>query len=328
MVKYKPILICLMLVVLLTSCFNDSASESNEVLLNSIIADNSSETDSKQSFSFNSSLNVFYTNSTQVPLGNAMNINRDELISLKLQTNVSPDTSLDSDNIIMRIWILLDGSPIEFSINENNEFKMVNDISVIAFLDQYAEINFHVSKSIKLITIVCMYYPEDIPSRGVGSYSGEISYTIINTAHTEDSTPLNLSSDYYVDIPQKEENYGLDIGGLSVEENGNKVLEPHFYEDVMLSGNENLYIKFNSGKDKETPYYIVLLCNGTMVKAFNNNYSYKVNCQNGKRTFQYPVPSEFIPESGLHTFQAIVIPADVGEDLSSYSTPKTRVQIS
>jgi len=53
-----------------------------------------------------------------------------------------------------------------------------------------------------------------------------------------------------------------------------------------------------------------------------------VNCQNGKRTFQYSVPIELIPESGLHTFQAIAIPADAGEDLSSYSTPKTRVQIS
>ena len=119
MVKYKPILLCLMLAVLLTSCFNDSASESNGILLNSIIVGNSSETDSKQSFSFNSSLNVF-----------------------------------------------------------------------------------------------------------------------------------------------------------------------------------------------------------------DNNYSYKVNCQNGKRTFQYSVPIELIPESGLHTFQAIAIPADAGEDLSSYSTPKTRVQIS
>lgn len=47
MVKYKPILLCLMLAVLLTSCFNDSASESNGILLNSIIAGNSSETDSK-----------------------------------------------------------------------------------------------------------------------------------------------------------------------------------------------------------------------------------------------------------------------------------------
>lgn len=326
MLKYKSILICVALVIILSSCFNNK-SENNDVSLDSTIADNSLKADLKPSFSFSSSLNVFYSHKAAVPLGNALDIKGHELISLKLLSNVSPDTSLDNDNITMRIWILLDGSPIEFGVN-NNEFKMVNDISVKGFSDETTEISFHASKSIKLITIICVYYPEDIPSRGLGAYSGEISYTIINNTAVQDSISSSLYSDYYIDIPQKEENYGIDLGVIPVGENGNKVVEPHFDEDVILSENKNLYIKFNSGEDCEMPYYVIVLCDGIMINVFDNNYSQKVDCLNGERTFEYPIPSEFIPESGLHTYQVIAIPAGVGEDLSSYSTPKIRVQLS
>lgn len=65
-----------------------------------------------------------------------------------------------------------------------------------------------------------------------------------------------------------------------------------------------------------------------ILDIFNNEYTYTVDCLNGSRTFQYCISSEFIPDSGMHTFQAIAIPANVTEDLTSYSTPKIRVQVS
>ena len=165
-----------------------------------------------------------------------------------LLTNVSPDKSLDNMNITMRIWVMVDGSPIEFSIGDDDKYENTKDISVEASLDQFTEINFNISNEVKLITIICIYFPEEIPERGLGAYSGEISYTITNTAYSKGSSLLNLPSDYYVDVPHREENYGLDIGALTVEENSNKVVELHFYEDVMLTGeNQNLYVKFNRG---------------------------------------------------------------------------------
>lgn len=129
-------------------------------------------------------------------------------------------------------------------------------------------------------------------------------------------------------MPQKEENYGIDIGVFSIEENNNKALEMHFYDDVILNSKEDdLLIKFNSGDKKEIPYHIFVLCDGVMIDAFDNNSSCVVNCSNGLKTFQYTIPSEYIPEFGLHTFQAVATPAEPSEDLSSYATPKIRVQI-
>lgn len=326
MQRYKSILICIILVILLTSCFNEEnkANENPKSSLNSMIVSDSSEENFEAGFSFNSSLNVFYSNNNSSPLENKIDVKGNELLSLKLLTNVSPDKSLDNMNITMRIWVMVDGSPIEFSIGDDDKYENTKDISVEASLDQFTEINFNISNEVKLITIICVYFPEEIPERGLGAYSGEISYTITNTAYSEGSSLLNLPSDYYVDVPHREENYGLDIGALTVKENSNKVVELHFYEDIMLTGeNKNLYVKFNSGNKKEIPYYIIVLCDGTMIDIFDKNYSYKVDCLKGIRTYQYCIPS-----SGLHTFQVIAIPADIGEDLSTYSTHKVRVQIS
>ncbi len=78
---------------------------------------------------------------------------------------------------------------------------------------------------------------------------------------------------------------------------------------------------------KLLPYYIFLLCDGKIIKAFDDKYTYKVNCLNGDRTFQYLIPNKLLPDSGLHTFQAFAIPAEKYDNLNSYSTKKIRIML-
>lgn len=48
----------------------------------------------------------------------------------------------------------------------------------------------------------------------------------------------NSNSNFYINIPKKEEYNGIDIGELTVKDNDNRALETHFYNDVLLT-NEN-----------------------------------------------------------------------------------------
>lgn len=331
----KIILIGMILTVMLTGCFNKKNSEinNNESLLNSTIDYSSFEntTELNKDFTFNTSLNAFYNNSSYTPLENKIEINKNELVNIKVLTNVTTDKSMYTEYAPMRMWILADGKPIEFCINNNDKYKIFNDIFVEVANDNLTDVSFNCSYDVNIITKVCVYFPEDIPERGLGSYSGEISYTILNSAHSIDDNlkNSNSNSNFYINIPKKEEYYGIDIGELTVKDNDNRALETHFYNDVLLTNeNKNLYVKFNSGDKKEISYYILVLCDGMLVDIFDGNYSYEVNCLNGSRTYQYCIPNNYIPDSGLHTFQAIAIPADKSEDLTSYSTPKIRVQIS
>lgn len=309
-----------------TSCFKTTHE-------NSDLKTNNARYNTTQSpepeFVFNSSLNILYGDDSDLkPLENKIKITESKRMTFKMLTNVSPDKSMCTQNIPMRIWILIDGNPVEFSIKDNN-YQIYNDVSTDAFVDQITDVTFNVSKKNKIITVLCVFFPEDIPERGLGSYSGEISYTIINSECPLINNSYKNYSENYVVVEAKDDNFGIDIGQLTVKDNNNKVVENHFYEDISLKDKEKkLYFKFNNGNKTSLPYFVMILCDGHMIDIFNNKYIYTVDCLNGSRTFQYCISSEFIPDSGLHTFQAIATPANVTEDFTSYSTPKIRVQLS
>ena len=123
----KIILIGMILTVMLTGCFNKKNSEinNNESLLNSTIDYSSFEntTELNKDFTFNTSLNAFYNNSSYTPLENKIEINKNELVNIKVLTNVTTDKSMYTEYAPMRMWILADGKPIEFCINNNDKYK-------------------------------------------------------------------------------------------------------------------------------------------------------------------------------------------------------------
>ncbi len=278
-----------------------------------------------EGFSFDSSINVFPEGDTSVALGYKMEINKGEITKIKLITSVTPDKSMIAENIPLRIWIIADGVPIDFSVN-NGEYKPVHDVTVDANKDITTDVSFVCSKDVRIVTIECVYFPEDIPQLGK-QYGAQVSYTLVNTAYSSEEDFQDSNEQYYVDVLGTETNYGIDVGVLAVEENYNKVSEPHQYEDVVLKTEDNeLLIKFNSGT-AEISYYIFILCDGEMLRVFDNDYTCLVDCASGLKTYQYAIPGEFIPESGLHTFQVIATPAEKGDNLISYSSTKVRVQI-
>lgn len=325
--KKYIILYVTVLITFLVGCSeraNNNLSMDNTTITEYNTTD-SVEDDSGSFFSFSSVLNVFY-NESNIPLENKISVDEDKLISLSLLSNVTPDKSLAQSNIPVRIWVIADETPIEFSLFGSENYAVSNDVIVDAMKDQWVDISFMASKNMKMITIFYLYFPEDIPEQGKGTYGGGITYSIVNTEYAGNKNNSDNSLGYYIEVPQIEDNYGIDIGKESVENNNNKVCEEHFYEDVSLYDDDSLYVKFNSGDKKQISYHIFVLRDGIMIDFFEESLSCTVNCSSGKRTFQYPISNKYIPDSGLHTFQVLAIPAEEVKNFAPYSTNKIRVQ--
>lgn len=176
-----------------------------------------------------------------------------------------------------------------------------------------------------IYNIVCIYFPEDIPGKGLGEYSGTITYSIINKNFNFGNK--NNEPESYVQVEPISDNFGIDIGTLSIADNNQKILEDHF-DDVILSPEKNLYLEFNSGSEiKMSSYYLLLMIDGKLTKAFNDDYLIDINCQSGTRSFEYVINKDLLPTEGLHTFLLIAVPSTIGDNLTSFSTNKIRVNI-
>lgn len=156
-------------------------------------------------------------NNLNEPLLNKISIENDKEIKLSLLTNVEPDQSMPMTDIPMRVWVIEDDVPIEFEVFDSGNYSLSNDILVDAKTDQMIDVSFLAQSDAKMITIVCVYFPEIIPEKGISSFGGAITYSLFNTEYNTNLEPIDFNSDNYVSVTKKDENYGIDIGKIKVE---------------------------------------------------------------------------------------------------------------
>ena len=226
------------------------------------------------------------------------------------------------------MYLFADDEPIPFSLDDK-EYSQQCDTLIDAREKQYSSITFRAEKDVSIYNIVCVYFPEDIPNKGSGEYSGIITYTIFNKeCNSDNKNDQSEIKKNYVEVEPIKNNFGTDIGTLSIADNDQKVVENHFYDDVELSPEKELYLKFNCGSEVEMPsYYLLLLIDGKLTKAFGDDELIYVDCQSGTRSFEYAVNKDLLPKEGLHTFQLVAVPSANGNNFSSFSTDKVRVNI-
>lgn len=123
-----------------------------------------------------------------------------------------------------------------------------------------------------------------------------------------------------------QDNYGIDIGNRSLQNNNNVIVEPHHSKDIDISSSRELFLKFNSGDKSDYPYYLFLLIDGHLVNAFGEKTSVKCYSVCGTKSFQYQIPKSLIPNNGVHFFQAVAIPCGITENIIAVSSVRVRVQ--
>lgn len=274
-------------------------------------------------FSFKTNLNAFLRkgDKMQDACQYVFEVPTDKNLSLSLLTSVVPDKSIEIDAVPMRLYTFGDDKPLKFRLknsNDNASSELYSELKIEKSKDTRIDIDVDLSdvEDIKTITIICDYLPDSIPQKGCGSYSGFIIYSMTNKKYVKE-TETDEDGDKSLYYKLSCEDFFIDIGVNSLEDarpnNGNYTYNPenHFYEDVDLNGKSKaLYVKYNSGSRIDIPYYMILFCDGMLLDAFDGEYSKKVNCHSGERSFQFRIPDKYIPQDGLHTFYAITFPVN------------------
>ncbi len=289
-------------------------------------------------FDFSCSINVFRNNSggNLVPCGYCFDVPDNNYLSLTVSTKVSPDKSMDSNNVPMRIYVFGNGVPLEFSLpnySYGSEFSKVHELAVKKDEEIIFDIciDLDIGEKINMLSILCDFFPEDIPQKGLGAYSGCIVYSLVNS-EIKQKPHIETTQGSYINSKEKE--FGMDIGKNSLSESNSVITEHHFYDDVIVSDEKDrIYIKFNSGSKTDVPFYITLFCDGKLIVPFDGCYSCGVDCASGQKSFQYQIPIEYFETDGLHTFRAVALPAfgriSGGEvEMPDHSTNKIRIQVS
>lgn len=301
------------------------------------LSENSTNSDiSLESFDFSCSINVFRNdNDSLIPCGYSFDTPENNFLPLTVSTKVSPDKSVESNDIPMRIYVFGNGVPLDFCLKNNtsgSKFSKIHELSVNKDVDNTFDIsiNLDIGEEIHILSILCDYFPEDIPQKGLGSYSGCIVYSMVNTQFKQKPHIDDIQNRYY---NSEDKEFGFDIGKNTLSENNSAIAEHHFYDDVTVSdAKEGVYIKFNSGAQTDIPFYIILFYDGELISPFEGYYSRSVDCASGKKSFQYQIPMNYFETDGLHTFRAVALPAfgriSNGKiEMPYYSTNKVRVQV-
>lgn len=298
-----------------------------------------------EDFSFSTNLNVYSREGDAMtsPCRHVFEVPSDKNLSLSLVAKADPDKSIECDNVPTRIYVLGDGKPLKFRLKDSSDgasSEIYSEINIEKSKDTRIDIDVDLSKSddIKIIHIICDYLPERIPKKGLGGYSGYSIYPMTNKKYSKETeTGEDGDNSLYYELSCKDK--FIDIGVNSLEDVDQTTEdyiynnEDHFYNDIDLNGkSKDLYVKLNSGRKVDIPCYMLLFCDGKLLDAFDGEYSKKIDCHSGERSFQFRIPEKYIPQDGLHTFYAIALPVyTLNNDSEVYYfsiyTQKIRVRV-
>lgn len=344
--KFVIMSICIAISLTMFGCTETSNVNNNSLITETGIIPND-KTDYKDYFDFSISMNlkeVHDGNNLGKPLSFKYAINN-EITSIALETFTSPDNSMNTQAIPIKVWMICDNEFLPFSLDQgeyketNEYYENENNVHIISFIG---------NSEMRFITVIVSAFTNDIPNLQLGLYSGICSYTFVNTNSNNLDTYPEISGDYYYTNPIGQSKGCFNIDYTSI----NQSVENHvqFSDDFVLSNNDNVYVKYNyDAVDKnQNPigvyYSLIVLCDGKIIPVFDDNKAYIVSTPyfdneiSSDKTFEYEIPSKYYSSKGLHVLQAVVVPyyipnaLDNISDTTSYgfdgfSTNKTRVVI-
>lgn len=299
----------------------------------------SNTADDNTEFTFSSNINVLYKSDSgnYIPtFGETIEYGENGL-ELEIVTSASPDISLGWEKIKLDIFVVIDGNIIEHSSSRDTPCTEISSYETDTYKSSafpiYIPKTDLIQKDNTLLNIVCNYAPDHIANNGIQSFSGVITFPVqLNTSSINNNSKNTIPSaddNDYLDINFKE--LAFDFGYKYAYKSGYKISTDHMAEDVIIDkDNKELYIKVSLGENIGSDYYVCLLCDGEFIEAFDNKKFIKINTINGTRVLNYKLDADFIPDSGTHAYQVIILPSSdlFGHDsILSFSTYKHRVVI-
>ena len=319
--KRPFVLLLIITIIVCTSCSNLN-EDSIEISSSELLSD-SSIIDPDDMYGIEMSINIL---KDKEPLGYILDINENTKQTLTVSINSIIDGSFNSKPMLTRLYLIEDGTPIEFSVNMS-EYKIENDINYEVNKEYLFDIEFSANKDYHTISLLAFDSPDYIPIDSNNFMYNCIAYTFFNPNNKEDlQTKRQLYSNDMTAVSK--ELYGIDIGKTAIDSDSETIVDDHYMNDIILENDDELYAKYGSG-DSDCLYYITLLVDGKIVEPLLSNGFFLINCENGSKCFEYPINRLINLSDGIHTMQLITIQAGMSEndpEIQRYdSTPVLRV---
>lgn len=232
----------------------------------------------------------------------------------------------DYPEIPLRFFMIADGEPIAFSLNDSDEAE-AQDITVVSDEETIAELHFQAPPQANSINVMAMCFPELVPNEGSlfteGSSGYEIQYSVTRT-NSPTSSPESDDGEY-ISFQSTQETRGIYLGLDSIQDTGGAPRDSDydFRNTLSLSPDKDFYLKCNLTGD--SPYYLLLFCDGMPIPLSDGGYSVVADCENATKTFQYKIPREILPTTGTHAFMGVALAANPIEGAMDDGTARVRV---
>lgn len=224
-------------------------------------------------------------------------------------------SNADSANASLRLYLLEDGKPINFSIDEK-EWSEKNDIKIPYNEGTFVNLKFKTSDNFGCINLICM--------------DGENQATNLTTVYPmfNKNSSVSYSEKYKKYMVKMEQNgvWGLGITDNKVDPKSEYQVSPYVSKTFSVSGNTpQLYLELFSGNNSENrTFYILLFCDGELLQAFEGEYSMFVDCEGSSLALEYPINNNL--KNGVHKYQVMAVQnqmsSDVVEDHVNWITNK------
>lgn len=223
------------------------------------------------------------------------------------------------ENCIARFYVFSDGNLIPFTVEDSEEYELYKDVNYVINEEMDVVIKFK-TEDIPLdngaLTIMVYFNPEAEAGRGIQSYVGGVA---INVNYVNQYCNAEEDNDYveysgeYVSIPI------TSVGNASVEAVGDENLYDSEYnvkkyegDVVVVDSSDDLYIYLNDrGAQRYSNELMVgIMVDGELCKICDDKHFIKIQQNNGKQTFKYPLSALEELDSGLHSISIIKMYGD------------------
>ncbi|GEM_PF-5250835 len=223
------------------------------------------------------------------------------------------------------LLLVEDGELIPFSA-DGGEYSVMNYIKADPYVTKQVDITFKATPGFKVITLICLDH-EDI------LLDTDVSYDMYNSDENDPDAFSRSNTDEYMVTMKEDDVFFMGFSEKEIDPANTKgawMQLPPYYDDTMsapvaVDDGGDAYVIFCSPADHF--YYLLMLCDGKPIKAFDGKYTIYVDCEKGAKAFQYSIKDVLSP--GRHNYSLLALQALPGKevlDQSRYNSQKIPIE--
>ena len=291
--------------VIFSSCSFDSDVDDGHTINKDVLDVSDKETDKDDDKNYESgtmTINVFENDE---PVDYVLNPGDEIEHRLKVYYSRDNLTGIQDITIPVNLYLIRDGEPIAFSV-DGSEKSVCNPVAVKLGADNYYNIEFDLEPGFQTLSLLTFDLSDsDRYFRNVYS----LCYTMVNSDGAGEVYKTEIDEHRVkMDNPGL---FGLGFSEHAVEPADTSLQISNIdrvFEVERNADESELFAQFGCGKGKSGKYYVMMFCDGNIIRLSGDEYSILMDCGESEYLLDYPVKE--LLSDGLHGYYLAAVKAD------------------